>query len=344
MSIADAIAAFSFDPSKEILTIDSHTAGEATRLVVKGPFTLGGDTMLEKLERFRNDFDHIRLMLTREPRGSDMLAALLTDGVSHNADFGLIYMDAKRYPFLCGHGTIGAVATLIKAGVLAVGEGENRIRIDTPSGPMEALALVKDGIIEYVAITMVPAFVLKTGQELQVPGFGKIHVDLVCAGGFFAMVSARETGIAISMDNAKQLTELGMAVIDAANDQLSVYHPQRPEVKTVDVTEFYDPDGDQSLQGRNLVVYGESHVDRSPCGTGTTAKLALLHHYGKIKKGQVFTNVSPLGTVFHGTILDETTVGDLDAVVVEIRGNAHITGVHRFMIDPDDPFPQGFIL
>ncbi|MFH1154039.1 MAG: proline racemase family protein [Pseudomonadota bacterium] len=344
-SMAETLAGFSLDPSREILTIDSHTAGETTRLIVGGVGPVHGSTMGEKLDSFKKGFDGVRRMLTREPRGHrGILAAMVTEGTDDKTHFGLIYMDARRYPYLCGHATIGAVATLVQTGILQVTPGENAIVVDTPSGPMKARAMVKDNRTESVTITMVPAFVLKTGQALQVPGFGRIRVDLVCVGGFFAMVSLKEIGIELTSANTKTLADLGMAIIDAANDQLTVYHPLRPEVTTIDVTEFYDPDQDNALQGRNLVVYGESHVDRSPCGTGTTAKLALLHHHKKIRKGQVFTNVSPLGTVFQGTIVDETTLGDLDAVVVEIRGNAHITGVHRFMSDPQDPFPQGFLM
>ena len=301
--------------------------------------------MIEKLENFKHGFDNVRCLLTHEPRGgSGVLAAMVTEGVSKGADFGLIYMDAKRYPYLCGHGTIGAVVTLVKTGELEVVEGENEILIDTPSGQMTARALVKDENLVSVAITMVPAFVHSTSNIIQVPEFGKIPVDLVYAGGFFAMVSSDHVGLDLVVENGKTLVDLGMKIIDAANQQLCVSHPERPEVSTVDVAEFYDPHMHETLEGRNLVVYGESHMDRSPCGTGTTAKLALLHHHGKIKLNQTITNYSPLNTSFQARILNLKKVGNIDAVVVEIKGNAHITGIHRFLLDPDDPFQQGFML
>jgi proline racemase len=345
MMTAQNIADFKMDTSREILTIDSHTAGESTRLIVGGVGPVAGTTLAEKLATFKRELDPVRCLLTQEPRGgSGVLAALVTEGVTPGADFGLIYMDAKRYPYLCGHGTIGAVVTLVKTGTLKVADGENSIIIDTPAGPMTATAVVRDNTLISVAISMVPAFVHSTGNIVDVPGFGPLLVDLVFAGGFFAMVSSRDAGIPLGVENGKRLVDLGMRIIDAANDQLRVFHPERPEVTTVDVAEFYDPDMHETMEGRNVVVYGESHMDRSPCGTGTTAKLALLHHHGRIKPGQTLTNYSPLNTAFEAEIIDLKKVGAFDAVVVQIRGTAHITGVHRFFLDPDDPFQQGFML
>lgn len=345
MNILENIEAFLSGYDNEIVTIDSHTAGESTRLIVGGIGPVKGRTMPEKLDTFKSDFDHIRLLLTREPRGhSGVLAAMLTEGVSEGADFGLIYMDARRYPYLCGHATIGTVATLIKIGCLDTVEGHNPIKIDTPSGPMEATAMMKDGHLESVAINMVPSFVLDTDKTVNVPGYGDIKIDLVCAGGFFAMVSTKETGIELVQENMPRLTDLGMKIIDAANEQLKVHHPLRPEVKTVDVTEFYDPTHHHLKKGKNVVVYGESHIDRSPCGTGTSAKLTLLHHHGKVSVNEAFINSSPLDTSFQGKIIETMMIGDFKGVAVRIKGNAHVTGVNRFILEPDDPFPKGFII
>ena len=345
MDILKAIDRFSSYLKNETITIDSHTAGESTRLIVGGVVDIKGSTMAEKLETFKSDFDHIRLMLTREPRGhSGILAAMLTKGVSEDADFGLIYMDARRYPYLCGHGTIGAVATLIKTGCLDTIEGENIIKIDTPSGPMKALALIRKGCLESVAIDMVPSFVFDTGKNIEVPEYGSISIDLVCAGGFFAMVSTKETGLDLIPDNMHRLADLGMKIIDAANEQLTVSHPLRPEVTTVDVTEFYDPANHHLKRGKNVVVYGESHIDRSPCGTGTAAKLTLLHHHAMVSINEPFINLSPLDTYFSGEIIDTIMIGDFKGVSVRIKGNAHLTGLNRFFLEPDDPFPNGFVI
>jgi proline racemase len=190
---------------------------------------------------------------------------------------------------------------------------------------------------------MVPSFVFDTGRHLDVEGFGTIPVDLVCVGGFFAMVPAHAIGIELVPANSHRLISLGMAVIEAANKAFRVYHPERPEVNTVDVTEFYDEDP-RTGTGIGLVIYSESHMDRSPCGTGTTAKMTLLHHHGKLGAGQVYKNAGPLGTAFEGRIVATTTIGGLEAIVGQVSGNAQVTGYHQFVLDDRDPFPQGYLL
>ncbi len=326
-----------------LVTIDSHTAGEPTRLIVGGVPPIPGATVADKRLYLIREWDHIRLQLTSEPRGHrDMIAALLTEPTTEGADFGLIYMDARRYPYLCGHATIGAVTTLVEAGMVKAVEPETLVTIDTPSGPAAATAHVQGQEVESVTIHLSPSFVYSTDQPLDVPGLGRIRVDTVCVGGFFAMVSAEQIGLELGPENAGRLIELGMAIIDAANDQLTVRHPTRPEVTTVDVTEFYA--STDHGHGKSAVVYGESHIDRSPCGTGTSAKMTLLHHWGKLALDQPYVNAGILGTTFEGRLVAETMVGDLPAVVPEVRGSAHITGVNQFVLDPRDPFPKGFLL
>lgn len=329
---------------RRIITIDSHTQGEATRLLVGGMGPLNGATIKEMRDDFEARFDPVRKRLTREPRGHrGIMAAVVTEPVSADGDFGLFYMDARRYPYLCGHATIGAVASLIETGVLEAGEGDQTIIVDTPSGPLAAHTRVRSGRVESVAIDMVPSFVFDTGCTVHVPSYGTLPVDLVCVGGFFAMVSARDAGIELVPANSRRLIDLGMAVIAAANQTLRVRHPKRPEVDTVDVTEFYIEDTANRC-GRNVVVYGESHMDRSPCGTGTTAKMTLLHHRGELAIGETYRNTSPLGTVFEGRIIKTVSIGEFNGIVARIRGNAQITGYHQFVVDAQDPFPEGFLL
>ena len=327
-----------------IVTIDSHTQGEPTRLLVGGIGRLPGATMQAKREHFESHFDAVRRLLTREPRGHrGIMAAVATEPVSPHAAFGLFYMDARRYPYLCGHATIGAVATLIDIGVLAAVEGQAVVTVDTPSGPLDAHTQVQDGRVVSVAIDMVPSFVFDTDRELDVPGYGTLSVDLVCVGGFFAMVSAREIGIDLVPANGDRLSPLGMAVIEAANRAWEVYHPLRSEVRSVDVTEFYDQDPVTGT-GKGAVIYGESHMDRSPCGTGTTAKMTLLHHRNQLAPGQVYRNSGPLGTIFEGRIIKTLSIGTFEGVVGQIRGTAQITGYHQFVVDDADPLPEGFLL
>jgi len=327
-----------------IITIDSHTQGEPTRLLIGGVGTLPGSTMKDKRDYFESRYDHVRMLLTREPRGHrGIMAAVVTEPVSPEGKFGLFYMDARRYPFLCGHATIGAVATLIEAGALKAEGDERVITVDTPSGPLDAHTRIRNGRVVSVGIEMVPSFVFSTGHELAIAGFGKVAVDLVCVGGFFAMVSARSIGIDLVPENSHQLISLGMAVIEAANRALRVYHPERPEVNTVDVTQFYDDDP-QTGNAKSVVIYGESNMDRSPCGTGTTARMTLLHHGGKLGPGQVYQNAGPLGTVFEGRIVRTLSIGRFSGIVGQIHGNAQITGYHQFVVDTGDPFPEGFLI
>jgi proline racemase len=298
---------------------------------------LPGETIIEKRAYVSQNLDYIRLSLTREPRGHrDMLAAIATQPVSEQGDFGLIFMDARRYPFMCGHGTIGAVTTFIEMGWIPVEaeQPEKEVFVDTPSGLVRANVRLKQDTAgrmraESVAIQLESAFVQAVKQPVGVPGVGTLNVDVVCVGGYFAMVSADQIDLSLDAANSKELAELGMAVVAASNEQLTIAHPTRDYVNTIDVAEFYTPHTDSC--SRSAVVYGDYHVDRSPCGTGISAKMALLHHYGL------------LDTIFDGRIGTETTVGDYSAIAPEIRGSAYLTGMHRFIVVNEDPFPEGFL-
>ena len=345
MDLSNAVQGLSRRFPSRVLTIDSHTGGEPTRLIVEGVGPLPGATVPEKRRYVMENLDHIRLQLTREPRGHrDMVAALVTEPCNKEASFGLIYMDARRYPYLCGHATIGAVTTLIETGALKPEGGEMGVVVDTPSGLLETMARMIGGRVESVAFRAVPSFVSGENQPLEVPGLGRIFVDTVYVGGFFVMISADQIGLDIGPTNAPKLIDLGMKIIDLANEQLRVHHPARPEVTTVDVAEFYDTEDPSSGRGKNLVVYGEAHMDRSPCGTGTTAKMTLFHHRGHLALNQPYVNEGPLGTTFEGRLVEEIQEGPIQAVVAEIRGSAYITGMHQFYIDASDPFPKGFLI
>lgn len=330
--------------TKNWLTLDSHTAGESTRLIMGYP-QIPGRTINEKRLYLLNHDDNVRLLLCREPRGNrETISIILTEPVTKGASFGLIYMDARRYPYLCGHGTIGAVTSLIEAGVIQVSGSEAKLCIDTPAGVVEATAHLNGKEVRSVSIHMVPSFVYATDKTLELPESGTIQIDIVYAGGFFAMISTNQLEMELSQSNVDRLIPLGMKIIAAANEQLVVQHPTQSNVTTIDVAEFYDPAGHPQNKGKNLVIYGESHVDRSPCGTGTAAKLALLSHEGAISMGKLFHNKGILDTEFTGKVVSETNVGMIPAVVCEITGSAYLTGYHRFVLDTKDPFQEGFLL
>jgi proline racemase len=239
---------------------------------------------------------------------------------------------------------MGAVMTLIEAGVIDAESDALQVIVDTPSGPMQTTAYTQNGKVESIAIRMVPSFVYRDNESILIPELGQLKVATVCVGGFFVMVSADQIDLEFSPSNGRRFIELGMKLIQAANQQLTVRHPTRSEVNTVDVTEFYDQSRDAQGKGKSIVIYGESHMDRSPCGTGTAAKMTLLHHRGQLGLNETFINTSPLGTTFQGRLVEETRLGDKKAVVAEVRGSAHITGIHEFIIDSRDPFHKGYLL
>jgi proline racemase len=333
-----------------IVTLDYHVGGEPIRLVVDGLPEIPGDTINDKRLYIREHFDDVRLMLTREPRGHrDMFAGIITDPVTEGSRFGIVFMDARRYPYMCGHGMIGAVTAFAEMGCLDQELTETHLVVDSPAGPVRASVRLSETAgqavrVESVAIQMESAFAFLLDQTLDVPVLGQITVDVCFAGGFFVMVSVDELGTGLSPENASALAQWGMAIIEAANQQLEVRHPTRTYIDSVDVVEFYDLRGHQDGFGKNVVVLGEGHVDRSPCGTGTAAKMALLHRRGLLSTGQTFVNQGILQTRFEGRIVTESTLGDLPIIVPEIRGSAYATGLHRFVVTPDDPLPRGFLI
>jgi proline racemase/trans-L-3-hydroxyproline dehydratase len=352
-------AAFHQTFDDTLLCIDSHVGGEPARLVVGGLPPLSGETTNDKRLYLSENLDQIRLLTTREPRGHrDMFASILVEPESDEADFGLVYMDARRYPYLCGHATIAAVSAMIELGLLEAAIPETRVVVDTPSGSWETVAQVRkntspDGRrfrVESVAIRPEIAFAFLLDQPLQVPNLGNIRVDVSFTGGFFVMVSADQIDLELSVENAPQLARLGMDIIEAGNAQLDVQHPQRDYINTIDVVEFFDPRGHKEGRGKNFVVLGEGHVDRSPCGTGTCAKLALLHKRGHLDVGEPFVNEGLLGTTFDAHIVRESSIKNpktgesLPAIIPEISGAAHITGLQNFVLTPEDPFPEGFLI
>jgi proline racemase len=287
-----------------------------------------------------------------------MFAGIVTDPVSADGDFGIVFMDPRRYPYMCGHGTIGAVTAFLEMGWLERVPSETTVvTVDAPAGPVRARPLLHPrpapggrGRVESVAIQLESAFVFAQDQVLDVPNRGTIRLDVAFAGGFGLLISNEQIGVPIAPENGLELARFGMAAIEAANQQLEVRHPTRPYMDTVDSAEIYDPRADAHGRGKNAMIYGEGHVDRSACGTGTSIKMALLHRRGQLDVGDTYLNESILGTTFEGRILRETTIGArsdgptrmFPAIVPEIRGSAHVTGLHRFTVTPSDPFPTGF--
>jgi proline racemase len=331
-----------------VSAIDSHTAGEPTRLVIGGLPPLRGSTMAEKMLYARENLDGLRGLLMLEPRGrQDMYGALLTYPSDPPADFGLIFMNTQQFTTMCGHAIIGAATTVMETGMLAAVEPETTVTFDTPVGLVHTQVCVEEGRALEVSFKNPPVFVYQLDARLSVPDLGDLSVDIVYSGGFFALVEARAIGMKLVPRNARKLADLGTRLRHAANAQLSVQHPALPFMNAVDAVEFHNPaqrQPDGSLYARNVATFGERTIDRSPCGTGTCARLAVLHARGELKVGQRFVSESIIGTSFIGQILEETCLDEYQVIIPRVTGRAYLTGFHQFVLDPDDPFPGGFSL
>ncbi|EEA85599.1 MULTISPECIES: proline racemase [Peptostreptococcales] len=331
--------------SRTIQAIDSHTAGEATRIVVGGIPNIKGNTMPEKKQYLEDHLDHIRTAIMLEPRGhNDMFGSVMTQPCDPDADFGIIFMDGGGYLNMCGHGSIGAMTVAVETGVVPMEEPVTKVVMEAPAGIIKGDVKVENGKVQSVSIFNVPAFLYKKDQEVELPGVGKVKFDISFGGSFFAIVHASQLGLKIEPKNAAKLTDLAMELRDIINRDIEIQHPTLEHIKTVDLVEIWDEPTNEKATYKNVVIFGQGQVDRSPCGTGTSAKLATLHARGELKEGEKFVYESILGTLFEGEIVGTTKVGEFDAVLPKITGSAYMTGFNNFLIDEDDPVKYGFIL
>lgn len=332
--------------SKSLQAVDSHTMGEPTRIIVGGIPSIPGKTMPEKKAYLEQNMDYIRAGIMLEPRGhQDMFGSVITAPVSEEAHIGIIFMDGGGYLNMCGHGTIGAVTVVLETGMIEMKEPYTEVILEAPAGLIRAFAKIEHQKVKEVSFKNVPAFVYQKDIELEIPELDrKIKLDISFGGSFFAIVSARELELKVEPCNAQRLIRAGISIRSAINNAITVRHPVLEHIKTVDLVEIYDDPTHPQANYKNAVIFGQGQIDRSPCGTGTCAKLAALHARGQIKEGETFIYESIMGTLFYGRILEKTKVGNLDAIIPEITGSAFITGFHNFVFDEDDPVKYGFVL
>ena len=329
---------------RTIFTVESHTMGEPLRLVVGGIPNLKGNTIPEKRDYFIKHYDYLRTALMLEPRGhKDMFGAILTQPTMPEADVGVIFMHGKGFHNMCGHGTIATNTILVETGLGDVTEPVTTIHMEAPAGLVTVHVKVEDGRAKEVSFENVPAFLYQEHVPVEVPGRGTVTVDIAFGGSFFAMLDAEQLGIDICPENTDALIKAGMEIIEAANRQIPVIHPELPHIKTIDLCEIYGPAKSPDADLQNITIF-DGQIDRSPCGTGTSAKVAALWARGKLKLGEPFVYESVIGTKFTGRALRETMVGPYRAVVPEITGSAYITGHSQFLIDDEDPVKYGFSL
>ena len=335
--------------NKMISVIDTHTAGEAARLVTAGIPKIPGKDMVEKKQYFIDHLDDVRKSVMFEPRGhQDMFGAFLLPPTKEEADFGLVFMDTGGYLNMCGHNTIAAVTAAVETGMVDVEEGatEKEVVVETPAGLIYATAKLKDNgaKVKEVSFKNVESFLYKRDVELDVEGIGHIKFDISFGGSFFCIISADQLGLEVKPENASKLKEAGLKIREAVNANIEIQHPTLEHIKTVDLVEIYDKPSHPEATYKNVVVFGDGNIDRSPCGTGTSAKLATLYAKGELKPGEPFVYESILGTLFKGRIVEERKLADFDAIIPEITGSGYILGFSNYVYDPDDALTYGFLL
>ena len=329
---------------KTIFSIDSHTMGEPLRLLVGGLPHLPGNTIEEKRTYWIQHYDFLRTAVMQEPRGHrDMFGALLVPPCRPEADLGVIFMHGSGYHNMCGHGTIAVTTIAVEIGLVPVTEPETLVRLDTPAGLVTARVQVENGRAKAVSFRNVPAFVFCRDREVDVPRWGRLKIDIAFGGNFFALVDGSQLGLDIGPENAARLTEAGMDILRAVGEQIPVEHPELPYIHEVAACEIYGPAKSPEADLQNVAVF-DGQIDRSPCGTGTSAKVALLCARGELALGQDFVYESILQTRFTARAVEKTQVGPREAVIPEITGSAYITGFSQLLIDPEDPVKYGFVL
>jgi trans-L-3-hydroxyproline dehydratase len=329
----------------KIKTIDAHTAGEPLRIILEGFPKIKGKTIQEKRKYMKENLDHLRTALMFEPRGhADMYGTIITEPVNKGSDFGVLFLHNEGYSTMCGHGIIALTKVVVQTGMIETKEPITQIKIDTPAGVVTSFAKVKDGEIESVYFHNVPSFVLTTDLEFEVVGIGKVKFDIAFGGAFYAFVNADEIGIGLKEKNFRELIKKGMAIKNAVMRSFPIKHPFEEDLNFLYGTIFYGKPHSEDADSRNVCIFAEGEVDRSPTGTGVSARIALHYAKGEININQPMVIESIIGTKFTGLVHDTTKFGEYDAVIPQVEGNAFITGKHDFIIDPEDPLKEGFIL
>jgi len=333
--------------SRMITAIDAHTGGEPLRIITAGMPPILGDDILAKRIYCKENLDHIRKMLMLEPRGhKDMYGCIVTEPTTPDGDFGVIFTHNEGYSSMCGHGIIAVTKALIEVGQIAAQEGVNIVRIDSPAGRVTASAFVEKNRVQHVEFENVPSFVYHADLELDLPKTGKIKINVAYGGAFYAWIDAVQLGLTVEPKHTEELVRLGMIIKHAVMDTLEVVHPLEPRINGIYGTIITAPvvNTKYGLHSKNVCIFADGQIDRSPTGTGTSARVALLHHKGLLQEGQILRNDSIVDTTMHGRIKEFTQVGPFKAIVPIISGTAHICGFNQLVLDPDDPLPEGFLL
>lgn len=328
-----------------ITVVDAHAEGEIGRVVTGGFLPVPGATILEKKQYLEDNDDWLRRFLLFEPRGQLAASAnLVLPATRPDADAGFIIMESNHYLPMSGSNTMCVATVLLETGMVPMREPTTTFVLEAPAGLISVTATCRDGKCEQVTLTNVPAFVDQLDVSLEVPDLGAISVDVVYGGAFFAIVDAQKLGFKLVPEEAREISMLGERITKAAAEKIPVSHPEIPEINGIKFTLFAGPFDGKTKASRNAVVVSPGRLDRSPCGTGTTARLAQLRARGQMDVGDSLVHESVLDTRFIGKIVGETQVADKPAIKATISGRAWVTGIYQYGLDPDDPFPMGYRL
>ncbi|SNT50799.1 proline racemase family protein [Rhodococcoides kyotonense] len=323
--------------------VDAHSAGTPARVVTGGVAPAPGATVAEQREYLMTHRDDIRKFLMYEPRGNaQMSGSILVRPCNEAADIGIVFIETGGWLTMCGAGTIGAATVVVETGMVPVVEPVTTVVFDTPAGLVTAQVEVAGGVVQGVTIENVPSFLFAADVAVEVPGYGSVSVDIAYGGNFYAIVPAKEFGLAVVPEHSARLAEVGRLVRDAVDAAVEVFDPATGAKSRIpDVLLTHEtPEADGAY--RVMVFFGEAGVDRSPGGTGTSARMAQRYGKGQQKLGEKYVQESIIGSQFEGTLVRTEQLGDREAVVPTIRGRALITAMSTFVLDPDDPFPEGF--
>ncbi len=328
--------------TRMLTAVDSHTEGMPTRVITGGVGVIPGATMNEKRLHFIEHLDDIRLFLMNEPRGHPaMSGAILQPSTRPDAEWGVIYIEVSGCLPMCGHGTIGVATVLVETGMVEVVEPVTTIRLDTPAGLVIARVAVRDGHADSVTIENVPSYSVRLDATVEVPGYGSVPYSLAFGGNFYAMVDLDAVGLTFDRSQQQEILAAGLAIMAAINETDPPSHPTIDGVDHCHHVEFIAPGSDADFSRHAMAIY-PGWFDRSPCGTGTSARMAELWARGELALDTDFVNESFIGSTFVGRLIRETTVDGIPAVIPTITGRAWVTGIGQYLLDPSDPFPTGF--
>lgn len=342
---------------RSIRAVDLHAGGEPGRVIVGGVEDVPGATMFDKMSWLRSNRDDLRLRMLREPRGYPAANCNLVLPSSHpDAVAGYVIMEQVEYPGMSGTNTMCVVTALLETGMLPMTEPVTELTLEAPAGLIRVRAACADGKVTGVTFRNVPAFATHLETPIEVPQLGTVVVDVAYGGMFYVIASAEAFGLRLTPDEGADIVRITEMIKAAANEQLPVVHPEQPGFAGITIGQLSGPAHDPANSMRNVVTVSTGTldwespatwtgaIDRSPCGTGTSARMAVLHATGRLAIDEDFRHEGILGTVFTGRLLEETRFGDRTAVVPQITGSAWITGIADYVLDPTDPFPEGFTI